>query len=131
MNDMQKFFDDMSKGLRAQRSLSQMTIEKLIATLEKFPAEKEIENIIEPHSYRGYYSDLAFEREPGTRTVGSLLEEVKGCLNNTFTGYKGGDFFMDIHTPLWIASYGSTGEKIVGLVDDGSILLFRTAPDDY
>lgn len=130
-NNLQAFFDNLGKIWRVERAESQMTLGRLIEKLENLPLQKLIENIGEPHSYRGYYEDLAFEKEVGVRTVESLLGELKGiCLNNTFEGYKGGYFFMDADTPLWIASYGSSGVKIIDLVDDGTTILFITKKDD-
>lgn len=119
----------MSSGWRAERSLSQMTLGRLISELENLPREKQIENICGPHSYRGYYSDLSLEKESGTRPVGDLLEQLHDCLGETFTGYKGGDFYMDEHTPMWIAEYGSTGVKIMDIVD-GEVITFSTQDDD-
>ena len=127
---MQDLFNTLAKGWRAERALSQMTLGRFITELEGLPKDKQIENICEPHSYRGYYSDLSLEKHDGTRTVGSLLEELKtNCLGETFTGYKGGDFYMDEHTPIWIAEYGSTGFKLMGITD-GDILPISTQEDD-
>ena len=126
---MQKLFDELSKGWRAERSLSQMTLGKFIYELEKLPQDKQITNLCSPHSYRGYYSDLAFEEGEGTRTVADLLNQVNTeCLGQTFIGYKGGDFYMDIHTPLWIAEYGSCGDKIMK-INEGDILTLLTEED--
>jgi len=128
---MQELFNKIFEELRAKRSLSQMTLGKFISELEKISQDKEIENVWSPHSYRGYYSDLAFEKGEGTRSVGSLLEQLKNeCLGQTFTGYKGGDFYMDEHTPLWIAHYGSSGVKIMN-IEEGEIIHLSTQEDDY
>lgn len=89
---MQQIINYLSEGWRAQRSLSQMTLGKFISELEKFPKDKEIENICCPHSYRGYYSDLAFEKREGEQTVETLLNVCKDCLGKTFEGYGGGGF---------------------------------------
>lgn len=126
---MQNLIDELSKGWRAQRSLSQMTLGRFIEELEAFPKDKEIEYIGEPHSYRGYYSDLSFEVGGGTRTVGSLIDQLKTeCLYQIFCGYKGGDFYMDENTPLWIAEHGSCGVKIMEIVE-GVILSLTTQED--
>lgn len=127
---MQKLIDELSKGWRAERSLSQMTLGKFISELEKLPQDKEIENLRSPHSYRGYYSDLALTLGSGTRTVGSLLEELRNmCLGKVFGGYKGGDFYMDENTPLWIAKYGETGVKIMS-IQHGEPVQLITCEDD-
>jgi len=127
---MQNLINELAKGWRASRSLSQMTLYKFISLLETFPKDKQIENIGEPHSYRGYYSDLAFEKLEGTISVEDLLKILKNdCLSKTYTGYKGGDFFMDVNTPLWIAKYGCCGVKIIDIVDN-DILTLSTAEDE-
>ena len=120
----------LSKGWRAERSLSHMTLGRFISELEKLPQDKEIENVCEPHSYRGYYSDLALEKGSGTRTVASLIEQLKNeCLGQTFTGYKGGDFYMDENTPMWVAECGFCGVKIMN-IEDGETFSLSTQDDD-
>lgn len=128
---MQDLIDTLSRGWRAERSLSQMTLGKLIAILSGLPKETKIDKICSPHSYRGYYSDLSFEKGEGDQTVGELLSILQSeCLGKEFTGYKGGEFFMDEHTPLWIANYGCTGDKIMEL-KEGEVLSFTTIEDKY
>ena len=78
-------------------------------------------------SYRGYYSDLAFEPDGEEITVGEFLKVCENALDTTYEGYKGGDFLMGSNTPLWISSYGEvssiaimdigvTGEKLILVV---------------
>lgn len=66
-------------------------------------------------SYRGYYDDLAIaataSRSP--RIARELLDESKGCLDRTFTGYKGGEFRMHLGTKLWISNYGECSSALV------------------
>jgi hypothetical protein len=69
------------------------------------------------HSYRGYYSDLALDSKDEPTTAGELLAILKRALGETYGGYKGGDFVMGADTPLWMASYGSTGRAIIALID--------------
>ncbi len=64
-----------------------------------------------PHSYRGFYDELAFEPEENT-TVGAMLGHARSALNKTFEGYKGGKYKMEGWTDTWIAEYGSEGEAI-------------------
>lgn len=128
--DFQSFINAKNKEWRAKRSSSQMTLGRLISELENQPMSQQIESIGEPHSYRGYYDDLAFEKVDGTTTVAILLTLLKTeCLGQTFTGYKGGDFYMDSDTPVWISEYGSTGVKIMS-IEDGETLTFLTQEDE-
>lgn len=119
--------DQMFAQWRRDRSLSQMTLEELISRIKELPPDLEIQAIWHPHSYRGYYSDLAFEPADGTVKAVELLSIVKDCLGETYQGYKGGDYVMDKKTPLWMAFYGDCGSKIISLGDDGK---FKTAKDD-
>ncbi len=64
-----------------------------------------------PHSYRGYYDQLAFEPLRDI-SIQQMLDEAKACLGETFTGYKGGEFTMCEETTVNVAHYGSCGEEI-------------------
>lgn len=120
---IQNLFNELSAGWKAQRSLSQMTLGKLIAKLESLPPKSLIEKFDAPHSYRGYYSDLAFEPYRGGRFKAiSALTMARECLGKTFEGYKGGDYVMDENTPLWLACYGSTGVKIMDIDEQGNLV---------
>jgi hypothetical protein len=38
-----------------------------------------------------------------------------------FMGYKGGDFVMGALTPVWVANYGSCGQKLMAIRPDGTL----------
>jgi len=89
-----------------------MTLGELIKFLEAHDPERVCPiGFAEPHSYRGYYDQLAFEPAENV-TVGSMLACARDALDRTFTGYKGGDYKMDEWTDVWLAEYGHTGEGI-------------------
>lgn len=117
---MQSLMDGMSAQWQKERAETQMTLGKMIAALEKLAEDDEIEGICEPHSYRGYYSDLAFEPIEGKMKVSDALAMCRGAMGQVFTGYKGGDFVMGALTPVWMASYGCCGKKIMTINDDGT-----------
>jgi hypothetical protein len=124
---IQELFDGLSAQWERERAESQMTLGKLIAALEGMPPDKKIQWLDKAHSYRGYYSDLAFETSPGQqKTAKETLAIVRGCVGKVFQGYKGGYFPMHSNSPVWIAGYGCCGVKIVGINEDGS---FETAQD--
>lgn len=106
-----------------ERAETQMTLGKMIDRLEAMPPETIIEGITAPHSYRGYYCDLAFERGETRIAASAALALCKSAMGEVFKGYKGGDFQMGRNTPLWLSEYGNTGQKIMGLRDDGSLEL--------
>jgi len=107
--------DGMSAQWQRERSETQMTLGKLIAALEAMLEGAEVANLNSAHSYRGYYSDLAFEKGEGTRPAAALLAECKAAMGQVFCGYKGGDFVMGALTPVWVAEYGCCGLKLMAL----------------
>lgn len=80
-------------------------------------------------SYRGYYRFLALGRDGKSPvSVADLLTAANSCVGQTFEGYKGGDFRMDEGTALWAAEYGDCGPGIVGIEDQGAMVVIKTAP---
>jgi hypothetical protein len=125
---IQAILDELSAKLQKERAGSQMTLGKLIDALAALPKETELDGFNEPHSYRGYYTDLAFERTEEKTTAGNALEMARACMGEVFQGYKGGDFQMGRNTPVWIANYASSGMKIISINPDGTLEL---ADDDF
>ncbi len=132
MNDIQKQMDALMEALRMTRADYHLTLGRAIKQLGNidpigavsFDTEGAPAN---PHSYRGYYSDLAFESDGFTITVKEFLTLCTEALGKTFEGYKGGDFIMTEDTPLWLASYGCTGSAIMGIMEteDGIVLITK------
>lgn len=58
-----------------------------------------------PHSYRGYYEDLSFEL-----SLSISVQHIKDSLNmtyeNTFTGWKGGEYSYWHDTPVHLSYRG-------------------------
>ena len=125
MNYSQAVVDGLLVQMQKERSESQMTLGKLIDFLKTLPADTEVPNLKNARSYRGYYADLAFEMESGTRFAGELLSDAQACMGEVFHGYKGGEFVMGRNTPLWIANWGVCGEKLMNL------LPLETTPDEF
>ena len=126
--DLQALMDGMSARMQSERAKTQMTLGKLIAALEAMPPDAEVAQLQSAHSYRGYYSDLAFELGPNTRSVQGLLSDCKDAMGKVFEGYKGGDFVMGALTPIWLADYGDIGVKLMALPADGKPV---TGGDDF
>lgn len=87
-------------------------------------------------SYRGYYSDLAIGfdndyRRPDVKNE-EFRQELRDCIGQTFTGYKGGDFTMTEDTPVWVANNGNSGGTAVIRVtyNDWSVTLHTAKIDD-
>lgn len=81
-----------------------------------------------PHSYRGYYDQLAFEADYENRTVAEVLVDIEAANGETFEGYKGGRYRMGPSTMTWISQYGCTGRRIVGVEEVGEVVVIRTSP---
>lgn len=89
-----------------------MTLEDLIKYLEKLPKETMFSRGIKnPHSYRGYYDQLAFE-PARAMSAADMLEVARSADGATFDGWKGGDFRMGSLTECWLAGEGHLGEEI-------------------
>lgn len=70
-----------------------------------------------PHSYRGDYSEVAFEITEDI-TIQRMLDEVKSAIGTVYEGYKGGNYLMRDYTTAWLVlEEGVCGETI------GSVLL--------
>lgn len=129
IHPMQAMIDGMNAAAKRERAATQMTLGGLIAALESRPASSPVAGIEDPHSYRGYYEDLAFELVPEkTSTAAEVAAICQSAMGRVFEGYKGGDFMMGESTPVWIANYGCCGVKIVSLREDGT---FETMEDEY
>lgn len=95
-----------------------MTLSDLIARLENTDPTLTLRpGFTNPHSYRGYYEELAVEPTESC-TVADLLQEMRGALGTTYQGWKGGDFTMDESTTVYVAHEGSTGEEFSSLALD-------------
>jgi hypothetical protein len=68
-----------------------------------------------PHSYRGYYDELAFVPAENV-TIGSMLEAARSALGATFAGWKGGNYTMCEYTDVHLAKVGHCGEDLHYLV---------------
>lgn len=87
-----------------------MSLGELIAALEAADPRLILpDGFHNPHSYRGYYEQLAFEPAQNV-TVGAMLADARSALGAVYEGYKGGSYRMVDYTDCWIAEYGSTGD---------------------
>jgi len=129
---LQELMDTISADGRRTRSSYHLTLGGLIEVLSDASPDAVVKfsdhtSPGEEMSYRGYYSDLSFDRQVEPKTVAELLGQCQKALGTTYCGYKGGDFVMSEDTPLWAAPYSSTGEAIIDCVpsNDGLILITK------
>lgn len=64
-----------------------------------------------PHSWRGDYSELAFDPAADT-TVADMLAAARSAVGATYEGWKGGDFTMSLHTSVYLAEPRELGETL-------------------
>jgi hypothetical protein len=90
-----------------------MKLAELIATLELEDPDRKLPiGFANPHSYRGFDQDLAFEPVANI-TVGEMLVAARGAVGYTFEGWEGGEFRMVSFTECWLAVQGhGEGEPI-------------------
>lgn len=95
-----------------------LALEDVIARLERENPTRTVQvGFANPHSYRGYYEDLAFEIT-GPTSVGDMLAAARSALGATYQGWKGGDYEMSRYTEVWLVQEeGDCGETL------GAVLL--------
>lgn len=133
MHPLQAVLDAMSSSARRTRSGYHLTLGGLINFLQAgatpsnalvfYDAARNV-GPGEEMSYRGYYSDLAFQDDEPP-TAQRFLDRCIGALGGAYDGYKGGAFIMGEDTPLWRSEYGvASGIAIIGAeVRDSNIVL--------
>lgn len=84
-------------------------------------------------SWRGSYSELALSfASEGRMSVDELLTLLKEAVGKEYTGYKGGEFIMSKHTPIWVANYGNSGSTgVVDVIDDSYQVILKTDICEY
>lgn len=97
-------------------SYGQLELGELIAALEQADQEAIVPvGFTNPHSYRGYYNELAFEPAANVR-VADMLAAAREALGSTYSGYKGGDYTMDQYSPTWLSHIGEGHAETIGVV---------------
>lgn len=135
MNEMQKI-----------ESGKEYNLDNLIKDLEKYKDSTilvEFDNGKIPtqfSSWRGSYCELALEyKDEGTFCAHDLYIEAFNTNGSIFEGYKGGNFEMDLNTPIHQANYGDVGVKInneyneykiVGIKEENGKVIIITRIED-
>jgi len=84
-------------------------------------------------SWRGSYDQLSLGyKSDGVTTAKNLLENLKTGLTEVFEGWKGGEYYMNKDTLIWIAEPNeSCHTGITGVIDDGYRLVILTGYFEY
>lgn len=124
-----------------KNSAGNLTIGDMLEKLDQFNDDETVTYSNDAYfdgsfgSYRGYYEDmyLGFDKEDlGFNTVGHLKKALETALDKgAMTGYKGGEFSIDVDTLLWSASYGCTGDMIVDVLKLSDKIYVITKEDEY
>lgn len=102
--------------MEGEISASQYSLGELIAALKAEDPDKMVPlGFGNPHSYRGYYEQLAFEPQRD-RTVGDMLADAQSALGATYQGWKGGDFTMTESTDVWLSLRGEAYAETIGRI---------------
>lgn len=130
VHPMQAMIDGWNAASQKQRATSQMTLGQLIERLAALPSETRVKGLGSEHSYRGYYTDLAFTPTDTEVLASEILAQCRAAMGREYEGYKGGDFLMGESTPLWISKYGSCGDRLIDLEVKDGLATPVTAPDE-
>lgn len=92
-------------------------------------------------SWRGSYAEAALgyrltgydaTEHFGSKPLSELIAELKNVNNRSYEGWKGGDFYYDKDTPLWVANSGNSGSTaIYDVLDDGWRVVLLTCYWEY
>lgn len=142
----QDFIDDLNNRMKIE-SGKEYNLGTLIKDLEQYKDEfLEVEfddgNIpTDFTSWRGSYCELALSyKNEGICYVSTLYRYSFNANGSTFVGYKGGNFVMDLDTPIHQANYGKVGveydngdyitKKIIGIKKKDKKIIILTREDD-
>ena len=85
-------------------------------------------------SWRGSYEELAlnYETEGKYMSVTAFYNMLTETVGKTFHGYKGGEYVMNKHTPIWVANYGNSGNTaVVDVVDNDYEVILITGIREF
>lgn len=132
--DITKLMEIAHQHHKEKSMLQTWTLGRLIEKFKAFPNSREVYfafGYLRPtdlSSYRGSYDQLAleFDEKSNAMKVDKFRKLLEDAVGKEFTGYKGGQFLMDLDTPVWVANYGNSGSTaIIDVVDDEyQILIF-------
>lgn len=98
----------------------QYTLGALVRVLDAL-GTVEVEALEGPHSYRGYYDELAFQPPTRRLPANKVAAIVRDVYGQSFEGWKGGQYTYGDLTPVWIATKGTdyNSGRLAGPTDDG------------
>lgn len=131
--DYQKLFDALAMAGTEARKPYHLSLGALRDVCEANPKmivrTEGGEGLGREHSYRGYYNELSFEPD-APRKASEVLKACRRALEDTYTGYKGGDYRYDEDTSIWLAHHGCTGSAITGAKIEGNEIVLSIRDSD-
>lgn len=83
-------------------------------------------------SWRGSYDELALGYADEDITVSQLLARCEEAVGRSYQGYKGGDYIMSEHTPVWVSQYGHSSSTAITCVRDKRwVVVIETRHQEY
>jgi hypothetical protein len=85
-------------------------------------------------SWRGAYQELALNYTTKGKELEAeeFLKMLKEANGKTFTGYKGGDFLMDLNTPVWVSNYSEACDTaVIDVINDDWRIILITGIREY
>lgn len=96
-----------------------MTLGQLLNTLNNLKGSNLKISAGEIISYRGSYENMCFDTYSEKElSVVELLDYIESNIGKKVTGYKGGEFVIELESDIFVAGYGLTG----GLIESINIL---------
>lgn len=140
--------NDIYKAVKKQRARrfsksNQLSLGEIISKVEDLLKLKDEKiNVVydfgylapkEIDSWRGSYDELALDySNHGGLTLKDFHELLLKAVDNTFEGYKGGEYTMSKDTPVWVANYGDSGHTaVLGVIDGGWQVVIITGYMEY
>lgn len=145
---MQEFIKQLNENLKIQ-SGKEYNLGMLIKDLEQYKDEcllVEFDDGSVPtdfNSWRGSYCELALEYERKKDSQCYVMDLYRKAFNTNgsmFYGYKGGEFIMDLDTPIHQANYGEISveyengdyisKKVIGIKEEDNKIVIITRIDE-
>ena len=139
--DIQKMIDEMNEKQRIE-SGKEYNLGMFINDLKKYKDDYKINSVefedgtkpVEFDSWRGSYCELSltFTSDESYRIFPmTMYQKAFNANGSMFFGYKGGEFVMDLDTPIHKANYGECGyEKIIGVKKENDKLIICVRNDE-
>ena len=135
---LQDLIDEMNEKEKIE-SGKEYNLGMLIKDLEPYKEEfldVEFEDGTVPtefDSWRGSYCELMLSySDKGNISSCDFYRKAFNTNGSMFTGYKGGDFIMDLATPIHKDFYGgASGDKIIGIEERNGKLIILTREDNF